>query len=102
MYRESYFDGGLFSYIGHVLLATFITVLTFGICAPWGVCIMYNWKVKDTVIDGRRQYFDGTAMQLFGNWIKWWFFTIITFGIYVFWLNIKVTQWITKHTHFID
>ena len=50
MYRESYFDGGLFSYIGHVLLATFITVLTFGICAPWGVCIMYNWKVKHTVI----------------------------------------------------
>ena len=102
MYRESYFDGGLFSYIGHVLLATFITVFTFGICAPWGVCIMYNWKVKHTVIDGRRQYFDGTAMQLFGNWIKWWFFTIITFGIYVFWLNIKVTQWVNKHTHFID
>lgn len=67
MYRESYFDGGLFSYIGHVLLATFITVFTFGICAPWGVCIMYNWKVKHTVIDGRRQYFDGTAMQLFGK-----------------------------------
>ena len=36
MYRESYFDGGLFSYIGHVLLATFITVFTFGICAPLG------------------------------------------------------------------
>ena len=34
MYRESYFDGGLFSYIGHVLLATLITVLTLGICAP--------------------------------------------------------------------
>ena len=33
MYRESYFDGGLFSYIGHVLLATFITVLTF-----WDLC----------------------------------------------------------------
>ena len=33
---------GLFSYIGYVLLATFITVLTLGICAPWGVCIMYN------------------------------------------------------------
>ena len=35
MYRESYFDGGLFSYIGHVILATIITVFTFGICAPW-------------------------------------------------------------------
>ena len=102
MYRESYFDGGLLSYIGHVLLSTLITVFTFGICAPRGMSIMYNWKVKHTVIDGHRQYFDGTAMQLFGNWIKWWFFTIITFGIYVFWLNIKVTQWVTKHTHFID
>ena len=61
MYRESYFDGGLFSYIGHVLLATLITVLTLGICAPWGMCILYNWKIKHTVIDGRRQYFDGTA-----------------------------------------
>ena len=26
MYKESYFDGGLFSYIGHVILAT-LTVL---------------------------------------------------------------------------
>lgn len=54
MYRESYFDGGLLSYIGHVLLSTLITVFTFGICAPWGMCIMYNWKIKHTVIDGHR------------------------------------------------
>ena len=43
MYRESYFDGGLFSYIGHVLLATFITVFTFGICAPWGVARLCSY-----------------------------------------------------------
>ena len=34
MYKESYFDGGLFSYIGHAILAALITVLTLGICAP--------------------------------------------------------------------
>ena len=34
MYKESYFDGGLFSYIGHAILAILITVLTLGICAP--------------------------------------------------------------------
>lgn len=84
MYKESYFDGGLFSYIGHVILAILITVLTLGICAPWGMCILYNWKIKHTVIDGHRLYFDGTAMQLFGNWVKWWLLTIITFGIYGF------------------
>ena len=43
MYKESYFDGGLFSYIGHAILAILITVLTLGICAPWGMCILYNW-----------------------------------------------------------
>ncbi|EUB24985.1 PF05987 domain protein [Streptococcus sp. AS20] len=99
MYKESYFDGGLFSYIGHAILAILITVLTLGICAPWGMCILYSWKIKHTVIDGNRLYFDGTAMQLFGNWIKWWLLTLVTFGIYGFWLNIKLTQWITKHTH---
>lgn len=101
MYQESYFDGGLLSYLGHAILATIIAVFILGICLPWSLCIMYNWKVKHTVIDGRRLYFDGKAIQLFGNWIKWWFFTVITLGIYSFWLNIKLTQWITKHTHHV-
>ena len=53
MYRESYFDGGLFSYIGHVLLSTFITVVTLGICAPWGMCIMYNLMVVVSTLTAR-------------------------------------------------
>ncbi|HEM3687545.1 TPA: DUF898 family protein [Streptococcus suis] len=99
--NESFFDGGLLSYIGHSLLAALITICTFGICAPWGICIMISWKTKHTVIDGQRLYFDGSAMQLFGNWIKWLLLTIVTLGIYSFWLNIKLDQWITKHTHHI-
>lgn len=102
MKRESYFDGGLLSYVGHSILAGLITILTLRICAPWGICIMINWKVKHTVIDGHRLAFDGTATQLFGNWIKWLILTIITIGIYSFWLNIKLQQWITKHTHYLD
>ena len=69
--KNSYFDGGLATYIGTSILATLITVFTLGICAPWGICMMYNWKIKHTVIDGKRLYFDGTAMQLFGHWIIW-------------------------------
>ena len=97
MKQESYFDGGLLSYVGHRIIASMITICTLGICAPWGICIMINWKVKHTVIDGHRLYFDGTATQLFGNWIKWLILTIITIGIYSFWLNIKLEQWITTH-----
>ena len=54
--KNSYFDGDLATYIGTSILATLITVFTLGICAPWGICMMYNWKIKHTVIDGKRLY----------------------------------------------
>ena len=99
MNKESYFDGGLLSFIGHSIVAFFIIALTLGIATPWAVCFMQDWKVRHTVIDGQRLYFDGTGTQLFENWIKWFLLTIITLGIYSFWLKIKTEQWITKHTH---
>lgn len=97
---KSYFDGGLLQLIGWRILGTIITIFTFGIAAPWAICMVYSWEAKHTVIDGHRLTFDGRAIQLFGNWIKWLLLTIITFGIYGFWLNIKLKQWKTKHTHF--
>ena len=100
--EKSYFDGGLLQLIGWQILGSLITVLTFGICYPWAICMIYRWEAKHTVINGRRLKFNGTAMQLFGNWIKWLLLTIITFGIYSFWLNIKLIQWKTKHTEFAD
>ncbi len=100
--ENSYFDGGLFQYIGYRILGFLVTVLTFGICLPWAYTMIYKWRIKHTVINGKRLYFDGTALQLFGNWIKWWFLTVITFGIYGFWVFIKLEQWKTKHTHFRD
>ena len=100
MEKESYFDGGLFQLIGWKLLGGLITLITLGICYPWAVCMVYNWEVKHTVIEGKRLEFDGKAIQLFGNWIKWLLLTIITFGIYGFWVGIKLKKWITKHTHF--
>lgn len=49
-----------------------------------------------------KSYFDGKAIQLFGSWIKWFLLTIITLGIYRFWLPIKLRQWKTKHTSFVE
>lgn len=62
--------------------------------------MVYDWEIKHTVIEGKRLRFDGTAIGLFGHWIKWLLLTIITFGIYGFWVQIKIKQWITKHTYF--
>ena len=100
--EKSYFDGGLLQLIGWQILGVLVTVITFGICYPWAICMIYRWEARHTVINGRRLQFTGTAIQLFGNWIKWLLLTIITFGIYSFWLSIKLKKWKTKHTEFAD
>ena len=96
---ESKFTGGLLGMIGIGILQTIIIVFTLGLGAPWAICIKESWYVKHTVIDGRRLTFDGTGAKLFGNYIKWFLLCIVTLGIYSFWLNIKMKQWVTKHTH---
>ena len=40
MNNESYFDGGLLSYVGHAILAMLIMGFTAGIATPWAVCMM--------------------------------------------------------------
>ena len=100
--NRSYFDGGLLQKIGWTILGWIITGITLGICLPWAYCMLYNWEVKHTVIEGRRLRFDGKAIQLFGNWIKWFLLTLITLGIYGFWIPIKLKKWVTKHTFFAD
>lgn len=100
--ENSYFDGGLFSYIGYKILGVVITVCTLGLGFPVAYCLIYHWEASHTVINGKRLVFDGTALELFGNWLKWLFFTIITCGIYAFWLNIALKKWKVKHTHFVN
>ena len=98
--NNSEFDGGLLGLIGISILQGILITFTFGLGAPWAVCIRERWVAKHTIIDGRRLTFDGNGGQLFGNYIKWFLLTIVTLGIYGFWLSIKMKQWVVKHTHF--
>lgn len=98
--EKSHFDGGLLQLIGWKFIGALISGLTFGICYPWAVCMVYGWKINHTTIQGRRLKFEGTAIELFGNWIKWWLLTLITFGIYGFWLSIAIEKWKVKNTSF--
>jgi uncharacterized membrane protein YjgN (DUF898 family) len=97
---QSYFDGGLFSFLGWKILGFLITLFTLGICYPWALCMVYGWEMNHTVIEGKRLKFHGKAVSLFGHWLLWVFLTIITLGIYFFWLNIALKKWIVQNTTF--
>lgn len=102
MVENSYFDGGLLQLIGWRLLGLIVTVCTLGICYPWAVCMIYSWKAKHTVVEGKRLHFTGTALGLFGNWLKWLLLCIITLGIYSLWVGIALEKWKAKHTCFAE
>ena len=102
MENKSYFDGGLLSYIGWIILGSLITSCTFGISYPWALCMIYGWKINHTVVEGKRLKFNGNAVGLFGNWIKWLLLIIVTLGIYGFWVHIKLEQWKVKNTTFLN
>ena len=100
--RDSYFDGGLFQLIGYTIVGALITLVTFGICYPWAIVMIINWKTKHTVIDGQRLRFEGTAIGLFGLWIKWLLLIFITLGIYGLWVRISLEKWKVKNTIFVN
>lgn len=97
---ESYFDGGLTQLIGIKILGFIVTFFTLCICYPWAMSMIYRWRTKHMIVDGRRLIFDGNGFQLFGSYIKWWMLSIITLGIYSFWIAVNLEKWRTKHTHF--
>ena len=96
---ESKFTGGLLGLIGISILEILIITFTFGLAAPWAICMRERWIAEHTIIDGHQLVFDGTGGQLFGNYIKWFLLTIVTFGIYGLWLGINMKKWVVKHTH---
>jgi|SRR5699024_7013718 len=98
--QTSFFDGGLIQYIGWRILGWIVTAVTFGICYPWALTMVYGWKINHTVIEGKRLQFNGSAFGLFGNWIKWLFLMLITLGIYSFWVFIKLEDWKVRNTTF--
>jgi len=100
--NESYYDGKVIELIGYNLLRIIITILTIGFAKPWADCMLYNYKINHTIINGQRLKFAGSGSNLFVQKFKWAFFSIITLGIYAFVVPLKKIEWIISNMHFED
>lgn len=99
---DSYFDGSLIELIGWKLLSFLITIISFGIAAPWGACMIYSYQINHTVYNGKRLKFEGTGGDLFVNIFKWVLLSIITLGIYTLFIPVRKTKWVISNIHFED
>lgn len=99
---ESYFDGNTWQLIGYRLLSFLVCTVTLGIAYPWMLCVVQNWEIKHTVINGRRLRFDGRGHQIIGRYLLWTLLTIVTFGIYGIWFGLGMKRWVVKHTFYAD
>ncbi len=81
-----HFDGGPVSFLCTGIIATLITVCTFGTGFPYAVVLLERWRAEHTYIDGQRLMFTGTGLGLFGLLVKCCLLCFFTFGLYSFWL----------------
>jgi len=98
MNKPFQFHGGAASYLGTVILAFLITVLTVGLGYPWALCMYQSWKIDNITYNGRKLKFKGSGFGLLWLWLKMWFFLLITLGIYSFWIAPRLERWVWDNT----
>lgn len=98
----SYFDAKVLDLMGWNALRILLSIMTFGIGAPWGECLYLKYKMNHTIINGKRLKFIGDGSELFVEQFKWTFLTIVTFGIYSLWIPVKKTSWVVSNIFFED
>lgn len=95
---DSYFSGGAGGYLGIHILASLLTVFTFGIGTAWATKMILKWEAKHTHIGGSPLAFNGTGGQLFGKYLLLAILTPLTLGIYALFFTVSYKKWETKHT----
>jgi uncharacterized membrane protein YjgN (DUF898 family) len=87
---------------GQLFVGMLLTMITFGIYAPWFMCKMFNFLAqritfgptsKGTV----RASFDGKGGELFVTYLVGMLLTMITFGIYMPWFICKLYNWMASN-----
>ncbi|MEZ4267445.1 MAG: DUF898 family protein [Myxococcota bacterium] len=86
------------SVVGYLL-----TLVTFGIYAPWFICSVRKLMSERTTMLANGQQignfeFHGSGGNLFKTFIVGYLLTVVTFGIYGVWFQVKLKKFFMEHT----
>lgn len=95
---RSYFDGKTCQIFGWILLGILVTIPTLGLLYSLAYYWQIRWKIKHTIVKGRRLHLKKDSLgTLMCWWCLWWFLTIITVGIFAFFLPVRFAKWRSKY-----
>lgn len=100
--KESYFDGGSFTYFGYGLLSGLLLMITCGLSYPWVMAMLQKWDTKHQVINRRRLVFSGSGLEFLGEYLIIVILSVITCGIYAPWGTVRLNKYIVRHTDFVS
>lgn len=93
--------GGMF---GVLFVGVLLTMITFGIYAPWFICklVRYINENQEIVHDGQvvgKFVFKGQGGTLFGVFLVGMLLSAVTLGIYYFWYQVNLMKFFAENTN---
>jgi uncharacterized membrane protein YjgN (DUF898 family) len=98
------FNGNGASLLGTYILGLVLTMVTFGIYAPWFMVNLSKFFLNNMdILENNTKIgefaFYGDGAELLGTYIVGMLLTMITFGIYGFWFSVNLMKYFAKGTH---
>lgn len=100
--NESYFNKDILESFLLNILSTFIIIITLGIGYPFAKCIRYRWRLRNTIISGKRLRFIGNSSDLSKKYLKWLLLSIATFGFFALFIDVLDEKYRVENTVFAD
>lgn len=94
------FDGRAGDLAAVTIKGALLTLITFGIYAPWFAVAIRQYLYAHTYIGNSEFGYDGNGGDIFVIYAKGFILTMLTFGIYNSWLTAEISNYHTNHTTF--
>ncbi len=94
------FDGSGGELFSLMLVQGILTVITFGIYAPWAIAAIYRYMADHSRLDGKPFEFTGKGGDIFSLYLINYILTAVTVGIYAPIAQLRIIEYFTKQIRY--